>query len=204
MSDKYSTFDELSRAEPRDAFRVVVRDCGSRVAIVAPHGGGIERGTSEVSRAIAQDDLSLYLFEGAKAQANRDLHITSTRFDEPRCLRLLNAVEVAVTVHGEGGELDVVYLGGRNQELGDRLRKELQAKGFRVDRHASPWLQGTNPANVCNRCASGLGIQLELSAGLRNTFFDSLTSSAGLARPTERLAQFCQAVRKVLRSQTAL
>lgn len=107
-------------------------------------------------------------------------------------------------MHGEGGDLDVVYLGGRNQELGDRLRSELEAKGFRVDRHASPWLQGTNPANVRNLCASGLGRQLELSAGLRNTFFDLGTNPDGLARPTQRLAQFSQAVRMVLGAQTAL
>jgi poly-gamma-glutamate hydrolase-like protein len=58
-------------------------------ALVAPHGGGIEPGTSELADAIAASDLSFYTFEGLKPSGNTDLHITSTRFDEPMCLTLL-------------------------------------------------------------------------------------------------------------------
>lgn len=200
MADKYATFGELKHTEPAGAYRIEVHDVGSRVAILAPHGGGIEPGTSELSRAVARDDLSLYLFEGVKMQANSDLHITSTRIDEPHCLQLLNSVEVAVTVHGEGGVREVVYLGGRHLELAERLRTELELHGFRVERHASPWLQGTDPSNICNRCASGLGLQLEISAGLRKSFFGSLANAAGRAHTTERFAQFTGAVRAVLTS----
>jgi phage replication-related protein YjqB (UPF0714/DUF867 family) len=53
------------------------------VAVIAPHGGGIEPGTSELATAIAGDDFSLYLFEGLKSAGNGELHITSTNFDEP-------------------------------------------------------------------------------------------------------------------------
>lgn len=200
MADKYSTFEELKDSEQADDYRVVVRDARAWVAIVAPHGGGIEPGTSEVTLAIAQDDLSFYLFEGTKKQANRDLHITSTKFDEPKCLQLLKGVEVAVTVHGEGGDREVVYLGGRNRELGERLRAELEPRGFRVERHTSPWLQGADPDNICNRCTSGLGVQLELSAGLRKTFFRSVPNAARRAYTTERFALFSQAVRAALAS----
>lgn len=170
MADKYTSFDELKRLEPVRAYRIEVHDVGSRIAILAPHGGGIEPGTSEVSRAIARDDLSLYLFEGVKKRANSDLHITSTRIDEPHCLQLLRAVDVVVAVHGEGGNREVVYLGGLHLELGERIGGQLEAQGFRVERHASALLQGTDPANVCNRGARGSGVQLELSAGLRKTF----------------------------------
>ena len=120
-------------------YRVVVRQTGALVGVAAPHGGAIEPGTSEVGRAIAHDDLSLYLFEGTKANGNSDLHITSTRFDEPQCLQLLKVVvEVAVPVHGEGGDREVVYLGGRNRQLAERLGSHLETHGFLVQRHASP------------------------------------------------------------------
>ena len=195
MTDKYSTFDELRQSEQPDAYRIEVLDVGSRVAVVAPHGGGIEPGTSEVSRAIAQQDHSLYLFEGMKKKANSDLHVTSTRFDEPRCLSLVKAVDFVVAVHGEGGHREVVYLGGRHFVLGERIRAELERHGFRVERHASPGLQGMDPANICNRCASGLGVQLELSAGLRKTFFASLSSATGRSQPTKQLLIFREAVR---------
>jgi len=201
MADKYSTFSELVRSEQAEAFRVEIQDAKSRVAVIAPHGGGIEPGTSEVSRAIARHNFSLYLFEGMKRQANSDLHITSTKFDEPRCLALVQSVDFAVAVHGEGGDLDVAYLGGRNVEWGERLQIELHERGFRVERHSSSLLQGTDPANVCNRCASGLGLQLELGAGLRRTFFKSLSSSAARLRTTERFAIFTEGVRSVLAQQ---
>ena len=200
MADRYSRFSELKDGEDTGAYRVVVRQTGARVGVAAPHGGAIEPGTSEVGRAIAHDDLSLYLFEGTKANGNSDLHITSTRFDEPQCLQLLKVVEVAVTLHGEGGDREVVYLGGRNRQLGERLRSHLEPHGFLVQRHASSWLQGEDPDNICNRCASGMGVQLELSAGLRKTFFKSLWSAAGRAHTTERFTLFGQAVRAALAS----
>jgi phage replication-related protein YjqB (UPF0714/DUF867 family) len=55
---------------------------GSDVCIIAPHGGKIEKWTSEIATALAGDDYNLYLFEGLKRAKNRDLHITSSRFDE--------------------------------------------------------------------------------------------------------------------------
>ena len=109
-----------------------------------------------------------------------------------------------MTMHGEGGSREVVYLRGRNDELGERLRAVLESHGFRVERHTSPWLQGADPDNICNRCASGMGVQLELSAGLRRTFFESLSSLAGRRHATGRLAQFGQAVRMALQSEPAL
>jgi phage replication-related protein YjqB (UPF0714/DUF867 family) len=52
-------------------YRIVVeRRSDSSVAVVAPHGGSIERGTYEIARAIAGNDFSLYPFEGTKASGN--------------------------------------------------------------------------------------------------------------------------------------
>jgi phage replication-related protein YjqB (UPF0714/DUF867 family) len=71
-------------------------------ALIAPHGGGIEPGTSEVADAIAATDFSFYAFEGIKADGNRrDLHITSRRFDEPRCVDLVKASPQVISIHGE-------------------------------------------------------------------------------------------------------
>lgn len=197
MADKYHSFAELRASEPANAFRVVVQRAGGPLAIVAPHGGAIEPGTSEVSRAISGADMSLYLFEGTKSKLNSDLHITSTNFDEPECLKLLGEVQVAVTIHGEGGDNEVVYVGGRQLDVRQRISSRLQAAEFQVLQHQSSWLQGTDPGNTCNRCAGGQGVQLELSAGLRKQFFASL-STQGRTQPTERLTQFGEAVRSAL------
>lgn len=88
MADKYATFSLLAESmrEGRD-FRRRRRKRRVATAVIAPHGGGIEPGTSEVADAVAADDFSFYAFEGIKSK-NGDLHITSTRFDEPRCVTL--------------------------------------------------------------------------------------------------------------------
>jgi phage replication-related protein YjqB (UPF0714/DUF867 family) len=192
MTDKYSTFDQLKKNEPAGSFRVVLEPTDAKLAIVAPHAGGIEPGISEISRLIADGIFSLYLFEGLKKDGNGDLHITSTRFDEPKCLSLLKAVDVVLTVHGEDAKDEaIVFLGGRHEQLKQALRTKLKAGGFTVKNHSS--LQGMDASNICNRGRSGEGIQLELSFALRKRFFESL-SREGRRKPTPQLAEFCECV----------
>ena len=90
----YRSYADLARAQTRGRdYRIVVeRRPASPVAVIAPHGGGIENGTSELARAIAASDFSLYLFEGLRRSRNYTaLHLTSRCFDEPQCLGLIAA-----------------------------------------------------------------------------------------------------------------
>ncbi len=195
MPDRYAAFAELQSAEAEGHdFRVLVSERNSAVAIVAPHGGNIEPGTSEIALAIAGEDLSCYVFEGLKYYGNKSLHITSSRFDEPRCLRLVGGARTVLTVHGESGDSQNIYLGGLDTGLRDRLAASLAAGGFSVARHAKPTMQGVHPVNICNRGQSGCGVQLEIARGLRDTWFESMTVHAR-TRPTAGLAKFAQAVR---------
>ena len=50
------------------------------------------------------DDYCLYRFEGRKRRENRDLHVTSTHFDEPECLPLISGCDQVVAVHGCQGD----------------------------------------------------------------------------------------------------
>jgi phage replication-related protein YjqB (UPF0714/DUF867 family) len=90
MADKYASFQDLERAERRGVYRVLAHPRKATIA-VAPHGGKIEPGTSEIARKIAGAGFSFYASEGRKKQHNKSLHITSTRFDEPICLALIGA-----------------------------------------------------------------------------------------------------------------
>ena len=93
MADKYPDFATLARNERAGVdFGILVRRARPAFAIVSPHGGGIEPGTSEIADGIAVLDFSYYAFEGLKSQGNSDLHITSTRFDEPMCPHWTRAV----------------------------------------------------------------------------------------------------------------
>ena len=65
MPDKYSSFAVLARhqIEGQD-YRILFRKRNGARVIIAPHGGGIEPGTTEIADAIAGNDLSFYAFEG--------------------------------------------------------------------------------------------------------------------------------------------
>jgi phage replication-related protein YjqB (UPF0714/DUF867 family) len=168
MADKYSSFAELATYEtPGKDYRVsAIERPDSPVLIIAPHGGRIEVGTSELAALIAGAEHSLFTFEGLKPHGqNRDLHITSHRFDHPDCLALVSRRAVAIGIHGCKGA-SRVYVGGLDSELTTVLTTRLAAAGFpaTAEDHNYP---GRNPLNVCNRGARGRGAQLEITTDLR-------------------------------------
>ena len=68
MGDKYETFAQLAQTEVWGTdyrVRAVARP-DSPVTVIAPHGGSIEIGTSELTQLIAGDDHNLFAFEGLK------------------------------------------------------------------------------------------------------------------------------------------
>jgi phage replication-related protein YjqB (UPF0714/DUF867 family) len=203
--DKYANFKALKSEQLEDQdFRIrTALHEDAKIAVIAPHGGAIEPGTSELAIAIAGSDLSFAVFEGIKAQKNRDLHITSTNFDEPRCVNIVAQSLAALAIHGEANQGQVAYIGGRDKELCKHVGKSLKDAGFDVQVHQDAALQGTSPANICNRGTSGCGVQLELSRGLRATFFES-RDSKGRDRQTQEFHKFVEAVRLGLVSAGAL
>lgn len=170
MIDKYSGYEELARTEVFGTdYRVVaVERPASPIVVVAPHGGAIEVGTSEIAARIAGEDHSYFSFEGLKPYGrNRDLHITSHRFDHPECLALVSRCRVALGIHGCMGVAEI-FVGGLDDELTGVLTSHLSGAGFRAtaDGHRYP---GVNPLNICNRGARGRGAQLEITKDLRDS-----------------------------------
>jgi phage replication-related protein YjqB (UPF0714/DUF867 family) len=168
LTDRYTSYAELETHEtPGRDFRVrTIERRDSPVAIIAPHGGGTEIGTSQLAARIARARHSLFLFEGLKpAWQNRGLHITSHNFDHPRCLELVMRSPVTVAVHGCKGESQI-YLGGLDTELKMLLAKRLQGVGFPVSTEGHKYL-GLHPLNICNRGLRGRGVQIEVTRDLR-------------------------------------
>ena len=187
MPDKYSSFSELSANEAPEAFRIVYEERGTEIALIAPHAGKIELGTSEIYLEIAKEDFTYYLFEGCKSNSNRDdLHITSARFDEPAALVIAGAAETVVTVHGQIGDTNFVNVGGLDDNLGGKIIEKLVSAGYAASRHAEK--QGLDQKNICNRGKSGSGVQLEISRTLRDE----------LSRDKAKLSHFSEAIRSAL------
>jgi phage replication-related protein YjqB (UPF0714/DUF867 family) len=205
MADKYASFAEMLKRETENVdFKIRHKARGSAVAIVAPHGGGIEPGTSEIAEAIAGDNLSFYIFEGIKSSNNGDLHITSTIFREPRCDQITGSCAVVITIHGKGGDNDAVYLGGKDDSaaveasrIRQAIEQELKKRGFSV-LPSPPGILGKEEDNLCNRGASGAGIQVELSHGLRASMFADVDKRNGRNTRKQRFHDFVSAMRKAL------
>jgi phage replication-related protein YjqB (UPF0714/DUF867 family)/3-methyladenine DNA glycosylase AlkD len=170
MTDTYRSFRELasSEREGEDWTREYVQR-GSRILVMAPHGGWIEPFTAELARAMAGNDLSYYAFQGLKDRGNPRLHLTSHRFDEPLALEAVSSALWVVAVHGEKSSHDsFVMVGGLWEEFRRRMTNALAGAGIRVQQPRYG-LGGVNPKNICNRGGAGIGGQLEISEGLRKT-----------------------------------
>ena len=198
MADKYKSFNELAQHETEGQdFEIAYREAGSAFVIIAMHGGAIEFGTSEIADAIAGKNFSFYTFRGMKEQGNADLHITSTYFDEPRVISLLRKSKFAITVHGRNKEDQIVYVGGLHLQLKKQIVSALKRAGFRATHQDYPSFKGLNTKNICNLGQSKSGVQLEISRGLRETFFKSSMENGEVGR-TKCFNKFIGAVRSVL------
>ena len=196
--DRYRCFAELQQYETfGEDYHIDWRKGSSSLAIMAPHGGGIEFGTDAIAQSIADPDHTFWTFKGIKKTGNRNLHITSTRFDVPDALKITLAAQTVVTIHGCRGEASVVHFGGRHSELKSQIRQALCRAGFNARISANPALRGENPENLCNRCISGRGVQLEITKGLRKTMFTSY-EGRGIRKKTECFFRFTNAVKTAL------
>lgn len=180
MPDKYLDFADLARNETQGiSWRIDKAERpDSSVLIIAPHGGSIERGTSELAASIAGEDYSLYCFEGLKPSNNRDLHITSHRFDEPSALQLTRQATIVLGIHGCQGD-EGIYVGGLDVALKSLIADALVRANLpaRTTGHVFP---ATHPANICNRSSRHCGAQVELTRGLRQPRYRQ--AIAGLLR----------------------
>ena len=166
--DTYSCFAELNNHEERNNdYKISVGEVGSSITIIAPHGGKIEPGTSDIARRIASQRFNYYCFEGIKKENNRRLHITRHNFDEPVAVSMVSKSLVVVAIHACTGHERFVYLGGLDEVLKVAIANELGSRGIIVpNRHGR--FKGLNPYNICNRGANKQGVQLEITRGLRD------------------------------------
>ena len=184
MHAEYPNFAALAASHQEgEAFdRVVLPRERARIIMLAPHGGCIEPQTAEIATEIAGEEISLYCFRSKLRGADGNLHITSHNFNDPVCIALVSRHESAVAIHGCVGDQPEVFLGGLDAALGKELARALRLSEVVVHTAGHEFL-GTNPRNICNRTASGAGVQLELTMPLRKG---------------EQRAVFVAAVRSVL------
>ncbi len=202
MKDTYKDFKSLSSVEKENSdFQLFINNTGSRIAIIAIHGGDIEPGTSEIAKSIASEDLTCYCFEGIKNKENKKyLHITSTKFDEPNCIEICKKSTTIVTIHGADGNGKIVYVGGCNK-LKHRIIKKLKNDDFDAREDITNH-SGRSNKNICNKGLLKKGLQLEISNGLRKKMFRGLKRN-DRKFTTEIFDNFVKSIRFVLSENNA-
>ncbi|MFF7885780.1 poly-gamma-glutamate hydrolase family protein [Streptomyces sp. NPDC020794] len=163
-----------------------------RSAVIAPHGGGIEGGTSELCLAIAGYDPAglsptpvagpvhdFWMFEGLMSSGNGALHVTSTHCDDTIARSLCAGSLNALSLHGCSPEqaglesgAKAVLIGGLNPTFRQYLLEEFTAVGIRaLTASGEEEIAGVSPDNICNRTLLGMGAQLEITTALRASMF---------------------------------
>jgi phage replication-related protein YjqB (UPF0714/DUF867 family) len=192
-SNWYGCFAELAAKEIEGQdFRICVSDRGADVLIMAPHVGRIEVWTSQIARAIAAEDYSLYLFEGLRAgRAHMELHITSAKFDEPQAIEIAKISSRLISAHGRENKRDseTVWIGGLDRTLAKLIEKSFNDAGFKAVQNSLE-LAGKHKLNICNRSKLEKGVQLEIPRALRDR----------LANDNLTMANFAEAARKAIRN----
>jgi len=198
----YPNFTSLSQNEKEGFdYQITTRIGKSGIIILAPHGGGIEPGTSEIAYAIAAHDHTFYTFKGLKRRDNQKLHLTSNNFDEPTALDLLTHSHRAITVHGCDYAHQQVLIGGLDKNLVQETIKVLRDINITSMLVKRGYLSGQSKQNLCNRTKSGKGLQLELPVGLRREMFQGW-DRAGRAQTKPLFHQFTSAIRKIITLST--
>lgn len=181
-ADLYPNYETLAQNEREGIdYRIVVEDKGSPTTLLAVHGGGIERGSSELVRAI-DGGFNQYHFEGLKTDNNFSMHITSARFDEPQALKLVSRSRNCLSLHGYlGNGENAVCIGGGNEQLASKIALKLKSlnQDFEV---IFPCLKypGLHANNIVNKCEQA-GVQIEMSTVFRDRIVENATFKAMIA-----------------------
>ena len=198
---------------------LVQRDDPVKTAVVAPHGGGIETGTSELCLAVAGYHpatlevtppggvtYDYWMFEGLRRTGNAALHVTSTGCDDGVARSLCAGALNALALHGctaaaagqpEGTEL--VLVGGRNLTFKQYLLEAFATAPLpAIDAQPFGALNGDHVDNIANRTLLGMGGHLELTTPLRLAMFRVNTREGRKDTTTDVFWAFVEACRAAL------
>jgi phage replication-related protein YjqB (UPF0714/DUF867 family) len=190
-----------------------------RTAIIAPHGGGIEFGTSELCLAVAGYHpatlevtppggvtYDYWMFEGLRSSNNSQLHVTSTHCDDTVALSLCAGALNVLAQHGctaaQAGlddDAQAVLVGGRNAVLKRALLQRFAAVGITaIDAIDHDAINGDEQTNIANRTLLGMGGHLEITGPLRRAMFEVNTREERKNTTTQVFWDFVAACRNAL------
>ena len=172
MLDKFKSMQELEKETiENEDWKIITRNRNSSVSILAIHGGGIEPATTELASIIADEGgYNYFIFEGLRSKGNKELHVTSTRYDNKDAMNLVTESNQAIAIHGCEGNESIAYVGGKDERLKSLIKEQLNHIGIKA-KEAPSHISGQQDNNIVNCTTRGMGVQIELTTSLRKTFF---------------------------------
>lgn len=108
---------------------------------------------------------------GVKPNSNGDLHINSTHFDDEEAINMVNQDQYALSFPGyKDNDNEIIYLGGKDKNFKNVIKKELQKEGFN-SKEAPSEIEGKDGNNMTNCTKQDAGVQIELTTKVRKAFF---------------------------------
>jgi phage replication-related protein YjqB (UPF0714/DUF867 family) len=182
--------------------------------VLALHGGGIEGGTSEIALAVAGYHPAtfaratdcfglhdLWIFEGLLGDDNSKLHVTSTHYDDPIALKLVQISNRCLSLHGlsDTAANGKIQIGGRDTELMSIVLEELTDAGIPAAISIDEDTNASNLDNICNKTTTRAGVQLEMGFTYRASLFAPGCNTREL-RKNNTNAEFCKLVTALRRA----
>jgi phage replication-related protein YjqB (UPF0714/DUF867 family) len=172
----------------------------NEVFIMAPHGGGIESGTTELALATAgytegfngqpatSATYDFFIFNGINAKyQNGRLHVTSSHYNDATAIELVKNSRISLAFHGctdqqaakaagkalkKGEAYSACLIGGLDEDFLTLLETRLQGANFNAFITHSEMLNGDLPQNIINRNKRNKGgAQLEITTTFRRSLY---------------------------------
>ncbi|WP_210137204.1 poly-gamma-glutamate hydrolase family protein [Staphylococcus sp. GDH8C109P] len=174
MSDRFKSMTELMEHTVENTDWIIHSvERNSNVIITAIHGGAIEPATTELAELTAENGgFDYFTFKAIRTKANSELHVTSRHYDEPKLMKMIVNNPYAIAIHGCKGEDEIIYMGGKDEQLMDAMTEEFEKLGIDV-RQAPSHMSGAHDDNIINCCKTEKGVQLELTSGIRKKLFEN-------------------------------
>jgi phage replication-related protein YjqB (UPF0714/DUF867 family) len=185
----------------------------TQTIVMAVHGGGIEKGTSEIALATAgyhpatlipvldgQALHDFWLFEGLLPSGNGRLHVTASHYDEPIAIELVKNAQRCISLHGctDAQANGKIQIGGRDHELREIVLEELTTARIPAEIATDPMLDGDLPDNIANRTKVRGCVQLEMGTGYRASLFGTDTRIQRKHTTNKKFWRLVAALRKAM------
>ncbi|WP_375434134.1 poly-gamma-glutamate hydrolase family protein [uncultured Hymenobacter sp.] len=190
------------------------------IFIMAPHGGSIESGTTELALATAgftsdfngqpatSQTYDYFIFNGINPnKQNGKLHVTASHYDDPVATELASNSTISLSFHGctdnqpnesTGMGYKACLIGGLDKPFKELLEARLVGAGFNAYITSQEMLDGNLAKNIINKNKRNAGAQFELTSTFRESLYGVNSRSKRKTSTNINFWLFVNAIREAI------